>query len=79
MSRAQALAPAMLNFITELRVAHAIFLAHRRGAHSVGQIAHRTGLPAHICAEWVGALHLPIESPAKPRPLKLDDLLRFDI
>lgn len=74
----------MMTFIDELRAAHAVFTAHKAGAHTVGQITLRTGLPAHVCAGWVGALRLPVEHPRpryiRPAPTRRDiDKLNFDI
>lgn len=74
-----------MTFLTELRCAHAVHSAFFRGAHTVGQLAHRTGLPANVCAEWAKALRLPLESPRpvhRAPPLKKKEPfegLRFDI
>lgn len=73
----------MNTFVDELRRAHAIMKAYNRGAHTSAQLALATGLPAHICVEWMRALRLPSEAPRRPfRPAKKPQPhfgLKFDI
>lgn len=39
-------------FVQELKAAHAVFTAHKRGADNITELTKRTGLRGDVCAEW---------------------------